>query len=107
MTMLLGSQMGHYPFPSQFTGIGHYPFPSQFTGPTLLGLGQDQPRVNWGALWPKIAGTLALASAAASGYHGYKRNESIGWALAWFGLGILFPVVTPVIAVAQGFGKKK
>lgn len=57
--------------------------------------------------WPTIAGVLSLTSAAASGYHGYKRNESLGWALWWFLMGSIFPVVTPVIALAQGFGKKK
>lgn len=57
--------------------------------------------------WPTIAGILALASGAASGYHGYRRNNSIGWALWWFTMGSIFPVVTPVIAFAQGFGKRK
>jgi hypothetical protein len=50
---------------------------------------------------------LATASAAASAYHGYKRNDSIGWGIWWFFMGGLFPVITPVIAVAQGFGKEK
>lgn len=54
-----------------------------------------------------IYGVLTLASAAASGFHGYRRNQSIGWGLAWFVLGGIFPVVTPVIALAQGFGKPK
>lgn len=54
-----------------------------------------------------IFGVLALLSAAASGYHGYRRNQSIGWAAVWFALGSIFPVVTPVIALAQGFGQKK
>lgn len=40
-------------------------------------------------------------------YHGYKRNESIGWALAWGVLGLASPLVTNVIAIAQGYGKKK
>jgi hypothetical protein len=57
--------------------------------------------------WPTIAGILSVASASASAYHGYKRNASIGWAVVWFGLGSIFPVVTPVIALAQGFGKPK
>lgn len=55
----------------------------------------------------KIGGVLALVSAAASGYHGYRRNNSIPWALVWFTLGGIFPIVTPVIAAAQGFGKRK
>lgn len=54
-----------------------------------------------------IWGILSTASAAASGYHGYRRNESIGWGIGWFLLGGIFPVITPVIALAQGFGKKK
>lgn len=46
-----------------------------------------------------------VASMAASTYHGYKRNNSVGWAIWWGFMGSLFPVITPVIAVAQGFGK--
>jgi hypothetical protein len=57
--------------------------------------------------WPKIGGMLALASGAASAYHGYRRNDSIGWAAWWFLMGTVFPIFTPVVAVAQGFGKKK
>lgn len=52
-----------------------------------------------------IWGVVALASAAASGFHGYKRNQSVGWGVGWFMLGGLFPVITPVIAVAQGYAK--
>lgn len=56
----------------------------------------------------KIWGVISLLSAAASGYHGVKRNHgSVGWGLTWFALGGLFPIVTPVIAAAQGFGKAK
>ena len=54
-----------------------------------------------------IWGLLSTASAALSGYHGYRRNNSIGWGVVWFGLGGLFPVITPTIAVAQGFAKRK
>lgn len=50
--------------------------------------------------------TAVLASTVASVYHGYKRNDSIGWALWWGLMGGLFPFVTPVIAVAQGYGKR-
>lgn len=57
--------------------------------------------------WPTISGVLVLASAGASAYHGYKRNDSIPWALWWFLMGSIFPVVTPVIGLAQGYGKKK
>ena len=57
----------------------------------------------WAAIW----GVAATASFAACVYHGYKRNDSVGWAIGWGALALLFPVVTPVIAVAQGFGKPK
>lgn len=55
------------------------------------------------AVW----GTLATASLVASTYHGYRRNNSLGWALWWGLMGSLFPVVTPTVAVAQGFAKRK
>jgi len=50
---------------------------------------------------------ISTASAAASAYHGYKRNKSVGWAIWWFLMGGLFPVITPAIAYAQGFGKER
>lgn len=57
--------------------------------------------------WPTIAGVLTLASASASAFHGYRRNQSIPWGLWWFLMGSIFPIVTPVIGLAQGFGKKR
>lgn len=55
-----------------------------------------------GTVWG-IAGTVAMGALA---YHGYKRNNSIGWALVWgvFG-GLIWPLTVP-IALAQGFGKR-
>jgi len=49
---------------------------------------------------------LYLASSLACAYHGYKRNDSVGWAIAWGALGGL-SLITPVIALAQGYGKPK
>jgi hypothetical protein len=57
--------------------------------------------------WGAFLGILSTASAAASAYHGYKRNDSVGWAVVWFLMGGLFPVITPAVALAQGFGKPK
>jgi len=51
-----------------------------------------------------VLGTLSMA---ASTYHGYKRNNSVGWAIGWGILGAMFPVITPAVAVAEGFGKRK
>jgi hypothetical protein len=49
----------------------------------------------------------SILSSGAGVYHGYKRNNSIGWALWWGLMGGLFPIVTPAIALAQGFGQPK
>lgn len=48
---------------------------------------------------------LSTVSAGASAYHGYKRNKSVGWAVAWGFFGGAFPIVVPAIALAQGFAK--
>lgn len=48
---------------------------------------------------------LSVASSGLSAFHGYRRNNSIGWAVGWAILGGMFPVVVPAIAFAQGFGK--
>jgi hypothetical protein len=48
---------------------------------------------------------ISTASMALSAYHGYKRNDSVGWAVVWGLAGGLFPVLVPAIAVAQGFGE--
>jgi hypothetical protein len=29
----------------------------------------------------------------------------VGWAVGWAALGGLFPIITPAIALAQGFGR--
>lgn len=51
------------------------------------------------------AGQIVVGTAAI--YHGYKRNESIGWALVWGILGTAFwPIAAPVM-LAQGFGQPK
>ena len=46
-------------------------------------------------------------SVGLSAYHGYKRhNDSLGWGLGWGLLGGLFPIITPTVAFAEGFGKR-
>ena len=78
-------------------------------GETLVGFeGTDQ------ALEP-AGGTTAASVAvsvlwagfvAAGAYHGYKRNNSVGWAIAWAMLAGAFPFVTLPVAAAQGFGQR-
>lgn len=59
-----------------------------------------------GGLWALIS----VAGAAASAYHGYKRNQArsahpIAWALWWGLWGSAVPPITLAIAFAEGFGK--
>lgn len=61
----------------------------------------------WAATLRKIYNFVAPVTGAASIYHGYKRNDSIGWALWWGLMGAAFPIITIPIALAQGFGKPR
>lgn len=67
----------------------------------------DVPRIAIGTMRAYPLWTLlSTASACAGAFHGYRRNQSVGWAVAWGAAGAVFPVITPVIAVAQGFGER-
>lgn len=50
---------------------------------------------------------LGVVGGAMGAYHGYKRNNSLGWGIAWALLGSMFPIITIPISLAQGFGKRK
>ena len=50
---------------------------------------------------------LGMAAGAACAYHGFKRNESPGWAVAWAAFGNTAPFLALPIALAQGFGKPR
>lgn len=66
----------------------------------LMGVGEENH------FWSHpIFHIIQAASIGICAYHGYKRNESVGWAIGWALLGGLFPIITPAIALAQGFGK--
>lgn len=82
---------------------------------TLAGLGQGALTINTlGQVedWNLPTGLrvfYGIASVVSTGlgvYHGYKRNDSLGWALWWGLMGGLFPIVTPAVAFAQGFGER-
>jgi len=47
--------------------------------------------------------TVRRLAGAAAAYHGYKRTNSVFWALVWAACGYAAPPWTAVIAVAQGF----
>jgi hypothetical protein len=57
--------------------------------------------------WRIFWGVASTVSTGLGAYHGYKRNSSIGWAIWWGLMGGIFPIVTPAIAFAQGFGKPR
>jgi hypothetical protein len=49
-----------------------------------------------------------MISSGASAFHGYRRSRgSVGSAIGWGLLGGFFPVITPAVALAQGFGKPR
>jgi hypothetical protein len=77
----------------------------QHTGPVNVAV----QNANGGtrAAWKSFYGIAAPVSAAASAYHGYRRNDSVGWAVWWALMGGLFPLVTPAIGVAQGWGERR
>jgi len=54
-----------------------------------------------------LNGWLSRIGAALAAYHGYKRNGSIGWALAWGAAGAFAPIITNAIGFAQGYSKPK
>ena len=54
-----------------------------------------------------VWGVASTASMVASAYHGVKRNGgSAGWGVGWGLMGALFPIITPAIAIAQGYAKR-
>lgn len=74
----------------------------QLEGPWAIARGTDLP------IPSKWKAGIILASAGISAFHGTRRNGgSIFWGAVWFVLGAVFPVVTPVVAVAQDIGKCK
>jgi len=58
-----------------------------------------------------IADTLgniqSMAGMAIGAYHGYRRTSSIGWTVVWAAAGSFSPIITAVVAFAQGFGQPK
>jgi hypothetical protein len=53
-----------------------------------------------------IHAILRPISAVLSGVHGYRRHdEDVGAAVGWGALGFFFPIITPTVALIQGYGK--
>lgn len=51
--------------------------------------------------------TLGVAAMGLAAYHGYKRYNSAGWAVAYGILAGISPWITLGVSVAQGFGKRR
>lgn len=73
----------------------------------ISGLGAPDAAPITLASTPSWVRTLAMIGAAASAYHGYKRNGSVGWAVGWAFFGSVAPVLALPIALAQGFGEPR
>lgn len=74
---------------------------------TILGSDPDDPSP-YNQRQLAIAGSLALLFTGASAYHGYKRSGgSVGSAVGWAFLGLIAPIITLPVALAQGFAKRK
>jgi len=99
----MGNSMGSYVAYAPQLGFGADELPG--ASPASLPPAAPAPAADFVSpifnIWKYVAPVSALACA----YHGYKRNDSIGWALVWFLLGGI--PLTPVIAIAQGFGDRK
>lgn len=69
---------------------------------------REQQRKRIGGTTLLVYGSILFASASASAYHGYKRSRgSTGAAVGWGILGLVFPIITPAVALAQGYGDPK
>jgi len=62
-----------------------------------------------GSLVPeKIFRVFSLLAGLAGAYHGVRRhNGSIGWGIWWGFAASMFPVLTTVLAIGQGFAKPR
>lgn len=69
---------------------------------------QDTPQPKAGGMmFSRAYMALGLAGTSLGAYHGYKRNQSVGWALGWAFLGGLAPFIVIPLAFAQGLGQPK
>jgi hypothetical protein len=82
------------------------PTPTTTSGPQIL-VFSDPSSDSYGSptdgFWPWAR--MALVGLAA--FHGYRRNQSVGWAIAWAALAELSPAITIGVAFAEGFGAPK
>lgn len=51
--------------------------------------------------------SLAFLSGTLSAVHGWRRDRTPIAAWGWFTLGTMFPIITPLVAVGQGFARPR
>ncbi len=83
-------------------GIGLPPL-----GLTVQTVNESTPASTARKVIVQLYGLASIAGAGLGAYHGYKRNNSVGWAIGWAVLGGLFPIITIPVSMAQGFGERK
>jgi len=71
------------------------------------GLGREIPADGSQNPWTWVYVASGLAGTGLGAYHGYKRNNSVGWGIGWALLGGMFPIIVIPLAFAQGVGKRK
>lgn len=103
--MIISSYVGPRTHP-EFNLGAHVVDYRQSQGASLAGV-TDLFGLRGTSIGSSVWSVVAVASSAASAYHGYKRNDSVKWAILWGLLGGIAPIITPAVAVAQGFGKRK
>lgn len=75
---------------------------------TADGLGAEtKGNSTGGNLYTSLYGIASAASSLGLAYHGYRRNDSVGWAIVWALVGGMFWPVGWGVALAQGYGEPK
>lgn len=66
---------------------------------------REHPNDGSVSMWARLAAIGGTLSMPVLAYHGYKRNDSIGWAFVWGFFGSwVWPIAVPV-ALAQGYAR--
>lgn len=74
---------------------------------TADGLGAEPNQNSGSNLYRGLYGIASAASSLGLAYHGYRRNDSVGWAIVWALVGGMFWPVGWGVALAQGYGEPK
>lgn len=54
-----------------------------------------------------LSASLSLLSGLVSAVHGWKRDHTPISVFGWGTLGMMFPIITPAVALAQGYGRRR